>query len=114
MRLPRPRFTVRQLILAVAAAALLAGGLGFRVRGQRLSREADRHFAAGELGSVPYRDLWGREIIRCRICSLGRGVASRLSPAQREWHALMARRYYEAAERPWLSVEVAPAPVAAR
>lgn len=86
MKIPRPRFTVRRLMVAVAVAALALGlGLWMTRRNAAFRRESDRHFWA------------------CMDC-LSRSWAGRAV-----YHREMSARYRWAADYPWF--QAAPGPV---
>lgn len=90
MRLPRPRFTVRRLMVLVALlGALLGVGIEGNRRMTRFSRRAFYH----------------------RVNAMGPGVD--LGPAferKRAWHEQMERKYDYAAGHPWLPVAADPPP----
>ena len=98
MRLHRPRFTVRWMMLAVVAAALASWWL--------LARPAQlRRLVAHHRAEMIRNTAWWKEFNRDKtaywlLCSrtpLG------------DWHALMVQRYHRAADRPWLPLGPAPA-----
>lgn len=105
MRVPRVRFTLRRLMAAVAASAVILGGV-------RLHRQATdyRSRAAGSAqtlalirnGAWGYRLVvgqdgrWHRVIDRADLLSLIR------------YHTELRTKYERAAARPWLPVEPDP------
>jgi hypothetical protein len=95
MRLPRVRFTVRQMMVAVAVVAMLFGGVqGMKRRQERLSSLARHHgvkmLEGGSLSMVLSQEH-GRYFF-----------------AKRVWHERMHRKYRLAAARPWRHVEPDP------
>jgi hypothetical protein len=89
MRLPRPRFTVRRLMAAVAVVGLMLGSstwLGRRAASFReaaISHRAQAQHAGGSLSPITGK-LWGR------------------------YNEAMADKYEQAARHPWLPVAPDP------
>src|SRR5262245_39092595 len=97
MRWPRVRFTVRQLMIAAAAAALLmATGVGLQRRAAHLRRLSLSQ---------------SREANRWELLLSESSVNGPLATAVLEkvhWHDAMAARFERAARSPWLPIEAAP------
>ncbi len=97
MRLPRVQFTVRQLMIAAAAVALLmATGVGLQRRAAHLRRSSFSQ---------------SREANRWEMLLTESSVNVPLASAildKVHWHDAMAARYEQAARFPWLPIEVAP------
>ncbi len=91
MTLPRVRFTIRRLMVAVAAVSISLGL--WRLSADR-SAKADYH----------------RHRIACSFAVADGGVVSRddqgriVSPEMSRWHAEMTLKYQRAACFPWLPV----------
>ncbi len=89
MRLPRPRFTVRRLMVAVAIMGIV---LGVTIeRRNRFRKIAAQHQAEFEnlVNRSPY----------VTFGNLGEAINRRL-----EWHYTMRLKYENAAHHPWLPV----------
>jgi hypothetical protein len=100
MRLTRVRFTVRRLMVAVAAAgAMSAAVAAIRARSERFRSLAEYHAARVAMWS---RGSEGRY----RVWVDWRG--ERVSRAASGWHADLAGKYERAARHPWLSVAPDP------
>jgi hypothetical protein len=131
MRLPRVRFTVRRMMIAVAVIAILCGvGLQIRraIRLSRLSaeyaqqaakyaefestwRQSERHHREREqelrkLVDDPRQGVDGPEFWR-RQAKIEADQAEKLKPLV-EFHATMKAKYQAAARRPWLPVDPDP------
>jgi len=94
MPLPRPRFTVRRLMVAVALIALFLGELVFlkgrRDERLRLANFHERQlilFWSGDVEHQQHRDL---------------------DEKQNDFHFRMEWKYRRAASRPWLSIPPDP------
>jgi hypothetical protein len=99
MRMPRVRFTVRQLmIVAAVAALLLATGVGLQRRAAHLRR----------LSLLQSRQANRWELLLTESSVNGPLAAAILEKVH--WHDGMAARYERAARWPWLPVEAAPPP----
>ena len=113
MRLPRPRFTLRGLMLVVAILAMLLGvwlwGERRRARFSALAWWHDRQVVCVFVGH-PGSDgesVWEATSIPQKLGD------PQVSPRQQRistWHHQIARKYYRAARNPWLPVEPDPAP----
>jgi hypothetical protein len=88
MRIPRPRFTVRWLMIATA---IIGVGLGLPLerRAASLRREAARH--SGDSTLVSLEEMYNPT-----------------TDASRDHHRAMAEKYYHAARYPWLPVAPDP------
>jgi hypothetical protein len=132
MRLPRVRFTVRRMMVAVAIASLSLGAAAGVLRLSRLQTAYRERAAlhAGEMSNLSAQDT---RIYRARERLAAEGVpdpggylglGTRLpAPRERieelndrrngvlfrwEWHKKMRAKYERAAERPWLALEPDP------
>ena len=83
MKSPRPRITVRRLMIAVAIAGAVLGLVARRERSRRIS---DHHLAQA-----------------LRIARSGTSNLVRL-----EWHSAMFVRYSDAARHPWMPLGADP------
>ena len=104
MRLPRVRFTVRRMMVAVAVvavAALIQGGEFLRRRSHDYAARADNYAVELTLGGAeePWPPITAEEII------------SEQRKAERlRYYSAMEQKYRHAARRPWLPVEPDPPP----
>jgi hypothetical protein len=107
MKMPRVRFTVRRMMGAVAAAAILLGlAIGVRRRSEEFRMKAI------EFGKI----YDAHKILALRTKLSGRsGALSTLERESCHLHELMAnhyedlaQKYWQGAERPWLPVEPDP------
>ena len=92
MRLPRVRFTVRRMMVAVAVVAVPLGAI------TELKRRRDRFqwlgsYHAGKTGMQYINSFSPRP---------------RFSTPRGYWHYELSRKYMIAAERPWLPVDPDP------
>jgi hypothetical protein len=89
VRLPRVRFTVRRLMVAVAVVGITLGALAAcRSRSARFREIRDRHRAAMIVGFE---------------------APGEAAPAARlDWHRAIERKYEYAARHPWLPVAPDP------
>jgi hypothetical protein len=133
MPLPRLRFTVRQLMLAVAVAALLTGGIVLARRSAHYRREAEFHSRAAARLRAEQRskastaragreqaEMWTRRARDAGSKTAAQAVedtapgiapyeaAARAAGATADNHDLLARKYERAARYPWLPVEPDP------
>jgi hypothetical protein len=112
MRLPRPQFTVRVMMVAVA---IVAAGIGLYIeagRLRRLSREyatLAARFAAGEAAARRSLGLYERRF--GRPAPLAQVALSEVSIA---YYEAQARRYRDAASRPWRALPPGPPPASPR
>src|SRR5258708_38875309 len=95
---------VRTLVIRVAIVAVILGMVAIPLRRARFQDLASYHYrwSAGpySVSLVTPEGLaelrkWGEE-------------AKLLSPERREWHRIMAEKYWRAAELPWLPVAPDP------
>jgi hypothetical protein len=122
MKLPRPRFTVRRLMLAVAIVALLAGAERLWRRSRAFSYLADEHGLRYDYwreegldhatGAAKHRDLAiiGDEESRQqhrRLAVQEGEIAADLAKTA-AYHERLWRKYEHAARYPWLPVEPDP------
>ena len=99
MRWPRVRFTVRQLMIAAAAAALLmATGVGLRRRAAHLRR----------LSLTQSREANRWELLLTESSVNGPLASAILEKVH--WHDAMAARFERAARSAWLPIEAVPRP----
>lgn len=113
MRLPRLRFTVRRLMVAVAIAAFLIGG---GIEAARCKRLREAHLAdaayharreAEELRNLANIDL-GRRAGAVDAKDHFMVFVERASRLRVDHHSQMKRRYFKAASRPWRAVSPDP------
>jgi hypothetical protein len=96
MRLPHVRFTIRMLMVGLAAAALLMGYVAMerrRAEYRRLALQHRRH--------LPMLGRW--ELFDAAAQRAYEEEQARTDP-RKAWHLRMADKYRRAAERPWLVV----------
>lgn len=99
--MPRVRFTVRRMMVAVAVAALTLGVIvGLQNRHQRFRRIAEDHRSR----MIAWEEVGRSEATRKRFDLSGQQV----SLAAHHWHLQMAENYEHAARRPWLPVAPDP------
>ncbi len=94
MRIPRLRFTVRRMMVAVAIAAIVMGGLA--ERHYRFAKLSDHHLAA-LVALIPK--------VRASIAA---GDDENPIHERGFWHAKMRAKYFRAARYPWLPVAPDP------
>ena len=100
MRLPRPRFTVRRLMVAVAIVGVLLGAsLGLQRRRGWLQGLSERHQVRAQLCEV---NKFIGEIDRKPAAWIAK------NHARFEHHLAMMRKYERAARYPWLPVTPNP------
>jgi hypothetical protein len=101
MKLSRPRFTVRRLMVVVALAALLLGVIaGVENRRRSFLSLVDAHRA----GMIAWEEGDPSETSRERFDLSGRKVSLK----DHRWHLQMAEKYERAARYPWLPVAPDP------
>ena len=102
MRLPRARFTIRWMMLAVAGAGTILGAsVELQRRHDRFLRLANHHEASSRINwSCGKRSYDATN-------DLGEDVRG-WSSARIEWHRLLGAKYRRSASRPWLPVEPDP------
>jgi hypothetical protein len=96
MRLPRLRFTVRRMMVAVAVVALVLGAVALGVRSGEFRNRARYHevmAASPLLGVKPAPPVFD---------------PVRYTPKWSAYHARLKRKYERAARRPWLFVAPDP------
>jgi hypothetical protein len=107
MRLPKLRFTLRLMMVAVAVVALILTIEALRRRSFAFEREAEKCKAQ----AFTYRAMAQKlERVSARLHE-----PKLAQDAQLKWQVVayferMERKYQRAAERPWLSVEMETAP----
>jgi hypothetical protein len=111
MRLPRPRFTVRRLMIAVAIVAIFLGVWLWaerrRARLDALASWHDRQVVCVFKGYIGPDD----EIIwepTSRPLKMGDPPVSLRQQRISTWHRQFAQKYWRAARYPWLPVEPDP------
>jgi hypothetical protein len=100
MRLPRVRFTVRRMMIAVVVLGVALKGvtwlrrrsLEFEARAQYHSARKVWEFASGKDGVCHQRNDFGEEV----------------SAEEDRWHYTLEQKYLIAARYPWLPVEPDP------
>jgi hypothetical protein len=97
LRLPRLRFTVRRLMLAVGLAGLAMGGAVWGYRMWRLSAEYERRANAARSHAGYYRPKEARY----------RGFSEEAAKykAITGYYAARARKYQRASRYPWVPIE---------
>jgi hypothetical protein len=109
MKLHRPRFTVRRMMVAVAIAAVSTWGAQAAFRWRDYRTRADVHASEqtrlrAEL--APYVAFKGKS---GRFPGCGTFQYSLMVDLERaEWHALLEAKYRRASLRPWLPVAPDP------
>jgi hypothetical protein len=101
MRLPRVRFTVRRMMVAVAVVGLLAGlGVEGERRRERFREEAIHHFVIRSDGERARR-LWAQlpTVFHERVAAIDAWLS---------YHERMEEKYDRAASFPWLPVAADP------
>jgi hypothetical protein len=101
MKLPRVRFTVRRLMVAVAAVGLIVGlGVEGERRRERFRQEAIRHYVIRSDGESARR-VWAQlpTVFPERVAAI---------KAWLSYHDRMARKYERAARFPWRPVAADP------
>lgn len=92
MRIPRVRFTIRALMIAVVlVATILGSGIELWNRSQRFHAMADFHYAMTINGRP---EELGSAII----------VRDKRRAARNQWHEMMGRKYDSASSHPWCPV----------
>ena len=101
MRLPRVRFTVRRMMVAVAVVALIQAGENLRRRSRDYAARADNYAVELTLGgaSEPRPAITAEEIL-----------SERRNAERLRYCSAMEQKYRNAARRPWLRVEPDPPP----
>jgi hypothetical protein len=99
MRLPRVRFTVRRLMVAVAIVALCLPAWSFWAR-------RDERYLEFAIKAMKHNTL-------AEAYETGRPLGSlreraRVNPCKAAYHATLARKYEYAASHPWLPVAPDP------
>jgi hypothetical protein len=114
--MPRLRFTVRRMLIAVAIVAILCGG-GVQIRRAiAFSQLASSHTSFGLFWHS--QEQWHRQFARSILESdrprlSENDAAEQTEQAEKskvlaDYHAAMKAKYEAAARRPWLSVEPDP------
>jgi hypothetical protein len=102
--MPRFRFTIRRMMIAVAIVGLTLGLAGLWRRSKDLRRLAEEH------------DNLEQSILPVVIDAastpsdprLPQGASIRSLLCQAEYHRKLSRKYWRASARPWLAVEADP------
>jgi hypothetical protein len=94
MRLPRVRFTVRRLMVAVAIAGLAFGGLKY----SEILRSR----------SVRYRELATVHEFAALELQLAKYLGEPPEPLRVLYHNALAQKYHRAASQPWFLAEPDP------
>jgi ribosomal protein L28 len=111
MRLPRFRFTVRRLMVAVADLGLLIGAEVTRRRWKHNLLMANYHANEERRMRLLLSGGWITETVeagKSQKLRIGRNIER--EPVQRRlmYHVVMGDRYQRAARRPWLAVTLDP------
>jgi hypothetical protein len=98
--LPRVRFTVRRLMIAVAVLALLLGATAIRQRRAHFQSLADYHAVQARHIQSSHGSMIrpGGTLVHVPLGS----------PSRAAYHKDMAIKYEHAASRPWMTVEPDP------
>jgi hypothetical protein len=107
MKLPRVRFTVRQMMIAVAFVALVSAGWVecARMEAAMVKRRLEYSLRAIDHSLAESAHTHGRWP-GCFISPPPE--TSIIDPKKAAYHAAMARKWSAAADRPWLPVEPDP------
>ncbi len=104
MKLPRVRFTIRRIMVAVAIVAMLFIGVVLWRRSQEYRRRAESHDLL----------LWSALPVAIDEAAspgrLGGGLSVGGLLRRAKYHHEMSRKYWWAAARPWVSVDPDPPP----
>ena len=100
---PRPRITVRRLMIAVALIALGMGVGRVAWLGITYRRRADWHAVRHEIARD--RVVWAERMVGRGYLAPGAKLAAE---SEADYHAALGRKYEHAAARPWLPVEPDP------
>jgi hypothetical protein len=103
MRLPCVRFTLRTMMITVAAVAVI---LAIRIETVRM-RERSLDYQLRSLDHRLGEMMWDGSKPTCCLGPLGLPSATR-NPRKAAYHAAMSRKLSDAALRPWLPVEPNP------
>ena len=105
MPIPRVRFTVRRMMLAVAIMGLISGGFV-------LARKRARHLARANAEAAS--ELRSRDLVKVYESAITTSAAPSVAEGYRHWvemfreeadyHGRLRRKYEHAARNPWLSV----------
>ena len=108
MKIPRPRFTVRHLMVAVAIIALLSGVIALLIQSERYRQRAVYH-SKMETDAEHLMNFYRGDLV------MKRGEDREDFPAKLArftkkniYHSEMKRKWEGAARRPWISVEPDP------
>jgi hypothetical protein len=108
MRLPKLRFTLRLMMVAMAVVALLLTAEALRRRGVAFEREAEKCKAQAHI----YRSMAQKlERVSARIHDSTLAQDAKLKWQFVGYFERMERKFQHAAARPWVSVEMETAPV---
>jgi hypothetical protein len=95
MKLPRPRFTIRRLMIMIVLVSLILAGLGLMRRREILLDRSAEHFGPAAMeGSL--------------VMTEDGPAYTNLSTEKGQWHEAMRRKYLYYGHRPWLSVPPDP------
>jgi hypothetical protein len=108
MRFPRPRLTVRRLMIAVAVLALLTGVIAMLIQSERHRQRAVYH-AKMELETRHLINFYQGDLVLQRGENRADYPAKLvLFTARNLYHSEMKRKWEDAAHHPWLSVAPDP------
>jgi hypothetical protein len=103
MSLPRVRFTIRQIMVAVSAVALI---MAIRIETERMSwRSLDYQLRSFD-HSISAAEYDGRRVGPCR--GLFELPSTVRNPSKAAYHTAMARKWAEAAKHAWFPVAPDP------
>ena len=103
MKLPRTRFTVRRLMVAVAIMGSLSYGLRLWILNRTYRLRAESHVARKT--EARGREAWAAKMAKSGYLSAPRAS---VEASKVEYHDNMAIKYDHAARYPWLPVEPDP------
>jgi hypothetical protein len=124
MRLPRVRFTMRGMLIAVASVALLMGGMRLLwlrsvYRKAALAHATDENLARTLQRMVKNEGKDERELEiafgikvqpESEAVTAKRAADTRVNQKTAEYHAALKQKYEKAASRPWVPIAPDPPP----
>jgi hypothetical protein len=103
MRLPKARFTLRSMMVAMAVLACVCWFAERKLRFQRLAEYHALRSEADVIGCVTLMTDNGEPTF---LVESATGTPT--TPARRDWHRVRREKYEKAARSPWLSVAPDP------
>jgi hypothetical protein len=109
MKLPRPRLTMRLMMVAVAVVGMILGlAHWFESRAAWLCARRDFHLARWSLTIVQPRGEDGRVTGPLQVTEYGGRPVDGLRARRELWNYQMFQKYEHSARYPWLPVEPDP------